>query len=70
MNEMKIKVKGMTCGGCADGVKVALSGVEGVSEIDNSNWQTGDIVLKSSSEINIDGIKAALDNTPYQLEPS
>ena len=68
MNEMKIKIKGMTCGGCAEGVKAALSNVVGVSEVNNSSWRSGDIVLKTSDEFKMSDLETALDKTPYHLQ--
>lgn len=68
-SKLVIQVSGMTCTGCEETIKSALSPIPGVDSV-SSNHQTGVVVVQSHGDLN--PIKAqvmmALAKTDYAVE--
>ena len=56
MEEIKLNVNGMVCGGCEKRVINAVSTIEGVKEV-IANYNEGTVVVKSDIKISEDIIK-------------
>jgi copper chaperone CopZ len=64
-----VKLKGMTCMGCAEEVEEALKATGKVAKV-TANPKTGEttITLKEGARITNDEIRAALKDTRFSLE--
>ncbi|MDR2704051.1 MAG: heavy-metal-associated domain-containing protein [Cellulomonadaceae bacterium] len=65
-----IKVKGMTCGHCADAVTNALTALDGVQEVSFGDVNNGGITsVDVTGDANLDegDIRAAINDAGYEL---
>lgn len=61
-----IKLSGLTCPACKKLTEKRISAVPGVNKVE-VNINTGETVIESNREIEINIIKNALSGTPYQV---
>ena len=66
MKELKIKIKGMVCGGCENRVKAALSEISGVESVD-ADYNTGIVTIKSEKDLEIAQIKERIIDLGYEI---
>ena len=59
-------VKGMTCGHCVSAVTAELAKLPGVSDV-SVELETGKAVVTSSNPIDLDAVRAAVDEAGYEL---
>ena len=66
MEQVALKINGMTCQGCARSVKRVLESVEGVQSADVSLDRGEARVLYDPSRTTLERMKAAVDGAGYQ----
>ena len=66
MKELKIKIKGMVCGGCENRVKTALSEISGVESVD-ANHKTGIVTIKLEKNLESAQIKEKITDLGYEI---
>ncbi|TCM39528.1 heavy-metal-associated domain-containing protein [Kribbella sp. VKM Ac-2568] len=59
-------VAGMTCGGCARSVNNSISKLDGVTSVD-VDVTTGTVAVHSSTPLDDDQVRAAIEDAGYQL---
>ncbi|SDD91817.1 heavy-metal-associated domain-containing protein [Glycomyces harbinensis] len=59
-------VKGMTCGHCAGSVTSELTALPGVEGVDVA-LETGNVTVKSAAALELDQVRAAVDEAGYEL---
>ena len=69
MKSTVLKVSDMSCGGCVNAVKAALTGVEGVQEADVSLEDKTARVISDES-ISADDLVAAVSAAGYSAAPT
>jgi copper chaperone len=69
--EVKLTVRGMTCGHCEMRVHKALSGVEGVrkAEVDREREQAI-VTVDPKAAVALESLVAAVEAAGYQAEPA
>jgi len=67
MEEMKLNVSGMVCGGCEKRVVNCLSAINGVKEViaDHTN---GIVLVKAAQEIDKDMVKEKIEDLGFEVE--
>ncbi|MFI0470872.1 MULTISPECIES: heavy-metal-associated domain-containing protein [Saccharopolyspora] len=66
MSESTFVVKGMTCSGCMSKVTSAVTGVEGVTDVD-VDISNGELTVVSASPVDPDAIRKAVNEAGYQV---
>ncbi|MEU5852840.1 heavy-metal-associated domain-containing protein [Saccharopolyspora shandongensis] len=66
MSESTFVVKGMTCSGCMSKVTSAVTGVEGVTDVD-VDISNGELTVVSASPVDPDAIRKAVSEAGYQV---
>ena len=66
MEEIKLNVNGMVCGGCEKRVVNAVSTIEGVKEV-IANYNEGTVVVKSDIKISEDIIKEKIEDLGFTV---
>lgn len=67
MEEIRLNVNGMVCGGCEKRVVNSLSTIDGVKEvIANHNERT--VVIKSDEKIDINIIKERIEDLGFEVK--
>lgn len=61
----RYKVAGMTCGGCASGVRAAVSALDGVIDVE-VDLETGDVIVSSSGDVTAEA-RAAIADAGYDV---
>lgn len=61
---MMIKVKGMTCGHCAESTRKALEGVDGISNV-RVDLESGEVIFDGAADMNV--IKTAVAKAGYEV---
>ena len=59
-------VAGMTCGGCASSVTTSIGKLDGVTSVD-VDIATGTVAVHSSAPLEVDQVRAAVEDAGYQL---
>lgn len=67
MEEIKLNVNGMVCGGCEKRVVNAVSTIEGVKEV-IANYNEGTVVVKSDTKISEDIIKEKIEDIGFEVK--
>lgn len=67
MEEMKLNVSGMVCGGCEKRVVNAVSTIDGVKEV-IANYNEGTVIVKSDKKISEDIIKEKIEDLGFEVE--
>ncbi|WP_161878405.1 heavy-metal-associated domain-containing protein [Alkalibacterium sp. MB6] len=65
--EYVVKVNGMSCNGCANSVKAALSKMEGITQVE-VRLDDKEAVMQSNQAITQDQVENALADTSYTVE--
>lgn len=64
-----IRVKGMTCGGCAISVENALKSIEGVEDV-RVNYKSGKAVIKyDDQKVTVAKLREVITNTGFSCDP-
>ena len=66
MSELKINVKGMMCTGCENRIKNAIGESKGIKSVD-ANHKTGQVVINSDNEVNIEEIKSVIEDIGFEV---
>ena len=66
MSTTTYRVEGMTCGHCVGSVTAALSKLANVTDVDVT-LDTGDVTITSSTPLDDDAVRAAVDEAGYEL---
>ncbi|MGW5647759.1 heavy-metal-associated domain-containing protein [Saccharopolyspora sp. NPDC003752] len=66
MSESTFVVEGMTCSGCMSKVTSAVTGVEGVTDVD-VDISNGELTVVSASPVDPDAIRKAVNEAGYQV---
>lgn len=66
MDELKINVRGMMCTGCENRIKNVLGELKGIKTVD-ANYITGQVVINSDIEINIEEIKSKIEDIGFEV---
>ena len=61
----KLKINGMTCGGCSKRISTVLSGVSWVIDVDISHESNNGYVT-TSSDVSVDRVIEMINTTGYQ----
>jgi copper chaperone len=64
---VKLRVHGMTCGGCENAVKFTLMQLRGVEAVVASHSEKSVDVRYDSAEVTFDRIKRAIEDLGYQV---
>ena len=67
MEEIKLNVNGMVCGGCEKRVINAVSTIEDVKEV-IANYNEGTVVVKSDIKISEDIIKEKIEDIGFEVK--
>ncbi len=67
MEEIKLNVNGMVCGGCEKRVVNAVSTIEGVKEV-IANYNEGTVIVKADTKIPKDVIKEKIEDLGFEIE--
>lgn len=67
MEEMKLNVSGMVCGGCEKRVVNAVSTIDGVKEV-IANYNEGTVIVKLDKKISEDIIKEKIEDLGFEVE--
>lgn len=59
-------VKGMTCSGCMNKVTAAVTGVDGVADVD-VDISNGELTIISDSPVDSDLVRAAVTEAGYEI---
>jgi len=69
MSEMRLKIDGMKCDGCATAVREALEGVQGVERVDVSLYEgTADVTVAGS--VSAGTLTSAVEEAGYRASPA
>ncbi|MDQ7053442.1 MAG: cation transporter [candidate division KSB1 bacterium] len=63
---IELEITGMSCDGCANHVRQALSAVEGVTEVDVPSWKEGRAMVRTSAPVGDAVLVAAVEQAGYQ----
>lgn len=66
MNELKLNVDGMVCGGCEKRVVNTLGKLQGVEEV-IANYQDGTVIVKGNS-ISKNDIKEKIEDLGFEVK--
>lgn len=66
MEEIKLNVKGMVCGGCERRVVNSLSEIDGIEEV-IANHENGVVVIKLSKKIDLGQIKEIIEDIGFEV---
>lgn len=66
MEEMKLNVIGMVCGGCEKRVVNAVSTIDGVKEV-IANYNEGTVIVKLDKKISEDIIKEKIEDLGFEV---
>ena len=66
MNTATYRVVGMTCGHCVASVTAELTKLPGVTDVD-VDLDSGDVRVLSDRSLDLDEVRAAVDEAGYQL---
>ena len=69
MEQITLTVTGMTCGGCENAVKRALSRLDGVSSVTASHADNRVVVDYDAAKVNRAAIGDAIHKAGYQVQP-
>jgi copper chaperone len=61
-----IKIKGMACSHCVSAVSKALSGIEGVKDV-NVDLEKGQATFESEKSVDMDRVKQEIEKAGYEL---
>jgi len=65
MNQVTLKVNGMSCGHCAASIEKALKAVGAAGEVD---LQNGTVAVRfDESKVTLDAVKAAIEDQGYDV---
>lgn len=67
MEEIRLNVNGMVCGGCEKRVVNSLSTIDGVKEV-IANHNEGTVVIKSDEKIDINIIKEKIEDLGFEVK--
>lgn len=62
------EVKGMTCGGCEVGVKVAVRQLDGIDKVTASHEESRATVTYDPSKVSAEDIEAAIEKIGYEAK--
>lgn len=66
MNSSVYTVKGMTCSGCMAKVTNAVTGVDGVTDVD-VDISTGELTVVSDAPLKAERVRAAIKDAGYEV---
>lgn len=66
MKEIKLNVEGMTCGGCENRIKNALSEIEGVESV-TANHETKEVTITLNAEVEEDTLKETITDLGFEV---
>ena len=66
MKEIKLNVEGMTCGGCENRIKNALSEIEGVESVVASH-ETKEVTITLNAEVEEDILKETITDLGFEV---
>lgn len=67
MEEIKINVEGMVCGGCEKRIVNSLSSIEGVNEV-MANHNNGTVIIKANEKIEKQIIKEKIEDLGFEIK--
>ena len=66
MKEIKLKVNGMVCEGCENGIKNALQNIDGIEKVD-ANHITCEVRVTLNGDISQDVIEQTINDLGYSV---
>ena len=66
MKEIKLNVEGMTCGGCENRIKNALSEIEGVESV-TANHETKEVTITLNAEVEEETLKETITDLGFEV---
>lgn len=63
---IELEVQGMTCDGCANHVRQALSAVEGVTEVEVPSYKEGRAIVRATESVDDSALVSAVEQAGYQ----
>ncbi len=67
MEEIRINVEGMVCGGCEKRVVNSLSTISGIKEV-IANHNNGTVIIKANEKIERDIIKEKIEDLGFEIK--
>lgn len=67
MEEIKLNVNGMVCGGCEKRVVNSLSTIDGIKEV-IANHTNGTVIIKANKNINMDIVKERIEDLGFDVK--
>lgn len=67
MNEIKLNVKGMVCGGCEKRVKNAIGEIAGVENVEAS-FETGIVTVTTNENVEKSIIEETIEDIGFEVE--
>ncbi len=67
MEEIRINVEGMVCGGCEKRVVNSLSIISGIKEV-IANHNNGTVIIKANEKIERDIIKEKIEDLGFEIK--
>ena len=67
MEEIKLNVNGMVCGGCEKRVQNSLSTIKGIKEV-IANHNDGTVIIKSDEKIEKEIIKEKIEDLGFEVK--
>ena len=64
---LKLRVTGMTCGGCENAVRLSLTQLKGVQEVTASHKQNSVDITYDRAQVSVAKIKQAIADLGYQV---
>lgn len=66
MNEIKIKVNGMMCGGCEKRVENVLSSIDGIKSV-KADHSTGNVSIEAEGNIDRELVKEKIEDLDFEV---
>lgn len=66
MNEIKIKVNGMVCGGCEKRVENALCSIEGVKNV-KADHNTGNVTIEAEGNVDKELVREKIEDLDFEV---
>lgn len=67
MEELKLNVDGMVCGGCEKRVVNALGTIDGVKEV-MANYKEGSVIVKADTKIEKSILKEKIEDLGFEVK--
>ncbi len=67
MKELELKVTGMMCTGCENRIKNAIKELTGIENVE-ADHKSGIVKIKCDNDVNINEVKATIEDLDFKVE--